>query len=73
MLGDAADIVCPARTRVRLVIFWEQKKSAIKNVFGMIIVTGVQKSVLVFCLPSCHFIALGMHITINEQGVIMEC
>ena len=26
-----------------------------------------------FVLPSRYFIALGLHITINEQGVIKEC
>ena len=41
---------------------------------GIIILTGGSKIVLVFLYcPSRHFIALGMHITINEQGVIREC
>jgi hypothetical protein len=44
------------------------------DLLGMIIITIVPKTVLVFlyCI-SRHFIALGMHISINEQGVTRAC
>jgi len=50
------------------------KKSAIKNVFGNYRLkrrTKERAGYLYYI--SRHFIALGMYITINEQGVIKEC
>jgi len=60
-----------------LVIFWYQEKkfSDKKNVFlknNQLKQYGTGYAGFVQCI-SRQFIALGMHITINEQGVIREC
>jgi hypothetical protein len=78
MLGDANDIVCPAGTQTMAGNLWLSEKSIKKyfweRSFGNDDCTrcNYDRAGFLYCI-SCHFIAPGMHMTINEQGVTREC